>query len=101
MIVKRVRLRFASYGLVAGLIAAAPAAGTTARSAELIIGFRDGVSSAEQTRALSPWAGKVKLRWERIDGVLASVPAGKVQQAIRVLERDPRVDYAEPARRST
>jgi hypothetical protein len=86
MTVKRPRLRFAAYGLVAGLIAAAPAAGATARSAELIVGFRDGTSRAEQARALSPWAGKVKRRWERIDGVLASMPTGKVRQAIRALD---------------
>jgi subtilisin family serine protease len=101
---QHLRLRLAAYGVLAGLIVAAPAAaGAPAAAAaqpfvagQLIVGFKDGVSAAEQSRALAPWSGKVKRRFGRIDGVLASVPAGKLQQAMRALERDPRVEYAEP-----
>jgi subtilisin family serine protease len=91
-----------------GLLLVAPAAGrpegdgekpVTARtvaSGELIVGFRDGVSAAEQGRALSPFSGKVKRRFGRIDGVLASVPSARLQEARRALSEDPRVEYAEP-----
>ena len=95
--VQRVRLRLAAYGILVGLIVAAPAAaGAPGQTAELIVGFRDGVTRAEQDRALAPWAAKVRKRWNRIDGVLASVPAGKKTSALHALERDPRVEYAEP-----
>src|SRR5215211_692790 len=93
----RLRLRSAACGVLAGLIVAAPAAARpSGGSAELIVGFRDGVSQAEQARALAPWSGRVQKRWSRIDGVLASVPASKRAEALRELARDPRVEYAEP-----
>src|SRR5215208_5052955 len=93
----RLRLRSAVCGVLAGLIVAAPAAARpSGGSAELIVGFRDGVSQAEQARALAPWSGRVQKRWSRIDGVLASVPASKRAEALRELARDPRVEYAEP-----
>jgi subtilisin family serine protease len=91
-----------------GLMLVAPAAGrpqndgwkpTTERpfvSGELIVGFRDGVSNAEQSKTLGRFSGKVKRRFARIDGVLASVPSGRLQEARRALARDPRVEYAEP-----
>src|SRR5215212_8914523 len=90
-------LRSAACGILAGLIVAAPAAaGSRGGSAELIVGFRDGVSRTEQAQVLSAWSGRVRKRWSRIDGVLASVPASKRADALRELARDPRVDYAEP-----
>src|SRR5215212_4411287 len=90
-------LRSAACGILAGLIVAAPAAaGSRGGSAELIVGFRDGVSRTEQAQVLSAWSGRVRKRWSRIDGVLASVPASKRADALHELERDPRVEYAEP-----
>jgi hypothetical protein len=63
----RVRLRSAACGVLGALIVAAPAAARApTRSAELIVGFRDGVSAAEQAQVLAPWAGKVRKRWDRI-----------------------------------
>jgi serine protease len=41
-------------------------------------------------------AARVHKRWTRIDGVLVSVSAGKMKATLRSLERDPRVEYAEP-----
>jgi subtilase family protein/fervidolysin-like protein len=89
----RLRLRSAACGVLAGLIVAAPAAaGSSGGSSDLIVGFRAGVSQAEQARVLSSRSARVKKRWRRIDGVLASVPAGER----RKLEADPRVEYVEP-----
>ncbi|HXV03081.1 MAG TPA: S8 family serine peptidase, partial [Gaiellaceae bacterium] len=95
---KGLRLRFAACAVLGGLIAAAaPAAGgAPGGSTELIVGFREGVSSAEQAQVLAPWSAKVRKRWSRIDGVLASVPASRASAARKALERDPRVEYAEP-----
>ena len=93
----RVRLRSAACGVLGALIVAAPAAARAPTgSAELIVGFRDGVPAAEQAQVLSPWAGKVRERWDRIDGVLAAVPASRSTAARKALERDPRVEYVEP-----
>ncbi len=89
--------RLAALGLLLGLVAAAPASGgAPSGSAELIVGFRAGVSAAEQARVLAGSSGRVRKRWTRIDGVLAAVPRARVDAAIRALERDPRVEYAEP-----
>ena len=92
------RLRFAACAVLTGLIAAAaPAAGgAPAGSTELIVGFREDVSRAEQAQVLAPWSAKVRKRWSRIDGVLASVPASRASAARKALSRDPRVEYAEP-----
>ena len=92
------RLRFAACVVLGGLIAAAaPAAGgAPSGSTELIVGFRESVSRAEQAQVLAPWSAKVRKRWSRIDGVLASVPASRATAARKALERDPRVEYAEP-----
>ena len=91
-----------------GLLLVAPAAGRPTDdpgdppsdrpfvSGQLIVGFRDGVSAGEQARALSRFSGKVRRRFGRIDGVLASIPPARLAEARRELERDPRVEYAEP-----
>ena len=91
-----------------GLLLVAPAAGRPVDdrrqpsperpfvSGELIVGFKEGVSLAQQRRALARHSGKVTRQFGRIDGVLATVPATRMQQARRTLERDPRVDYVEP-----
>src|SRR5918996_5170498 len=97
MAVRRLRLRSAACGVLGALIVAAPAAARAPTgSGELIVGFREGVSQAEQARALAPWAGKVRKRWTRIDGVLAAMPATQVAAARKALEQDPRVEYVEP-----
>jgi hypothetical protein len=94
---QRLRLRLAAFGILVGLIVAAPAAvGSPGQPAELIVGFRDGVTRAEQDEVLALRAARVRKRWTRIDGVLASVPAGRMKATLRSLERDPRVEYAEP-----
>ncbi|HZB35872.1 MAG TPA: S8 family peptidase [Gaiellaceae bacterium] len=91
------RLRLAAFGILVGLIVAAPAAvGAPGQPAEVIVGFRDGVTRAEQDEVLAPWAAHVRKRWSRIDGVLASVPAGRMTATLRALKRDRRVEYAEP-----
>ncbi|HET8651221.1 MAG TPA: S8 family peptidase [Gaiellaceae bacterium] len=82
-----------------GLMLVAPAAGRPVpdrTSAELIVGFREGVSASEQRQVLAAFAGRVERRFGRIDGVLASLPAGRAAEARQRLERDPRVEYAEP-----
>jgi subtilisin family serine protease len=90
---------------VIGLVLVAPAAGGPkgdggqARpfvSGELLVGFADGVSAAEQQRVLARFSGKVQRRFRRIDGVLASIPTARMTAARRALSRDPRVEYAEP-----
>ena len=81
----RVRLRSAACGVLGALIVAAPASARAPGSAELIVGFRDGVPAAEQAKVLSPWAGKVRKRWDRIDGVLAAVPASRSAAARKAL----------------
>src|SRR5687768_14572309 len=94
---QHLRLRLAAFGILVGLIVAAPAAvGAPGQPAELIVGFRDGVTRAEQDEVLALRAARVRKRWSRIDGVLASVPAGKLAATLQALERDPRVEYAEP-----
>jgi hypothetical protein len=94
---QRLRLRSAAFGILVGLIVAAPAAvGAPGAPAELIVGFRDGVTHAEQDEVLALRAAHVRKRWSRIDGVLASVPAGRMTATLSALERDPRVEYAEP-----
>ncbi|HET9324583.1 MAG TPA: S8 family peptidase [Gaiellaceae bacterium] len=90
-----------------GLLLAAPAAGRVAEPreqaaprafvpGELLVGFEEGVSAGEQQRLLARFSGNVRRRFPRIDGVLASVPPAELDQTRRALERDPRVDYAEP-----
>jgi hypothetical protein len=94
--------------LLLGFTLAAPAAGrptdggggsTNERpfvAGQLIVGFKDGVSLAQQRQALGPHSGKIRRRFGRIDGVLASVPPARLQEAVQALERDRRVEYAEP-----
>jgi Subtilase family len=89
-----------------GLMLVAPAAGLArddreppARpfvAGELLVGFKDGVSAAEQRRMVGRFSGKVRRRFGRIDAVLAGVPVARADEARRELERDPLVEYAEP-----
>src|SRR5688500_2097777 len=89
--------RRAALGLLLGLVAAAPASGgAPSGTDELSDGFRDGGSAAEPDRILAASCGRVRKRWTRIDGVLAAVPRARIDAAIRALEREPSVEYAEP-----
>jgi Subtilase family/Fervidolysin N-terminal prodomain len=63
---------------------------------EVIVGFARGVSAAEQNALLDRLGAKPKRRFGRIRGALASIERGSVEQTIRQLEHDPRVEYAEP-----
>jgi hypothetical protein len=101
-------VRAAALLLLLGFAIAAPASGrptdggggsTSERpfvSGQLIVGFKDGVSLAQQRQALGPHSGEIRRRFGRIDGVLASVPPARLESAVQALERDPRVEYAEP-----
>jgi hypothetical protein len=101
-------MRAATLLLLLGFAFAAPASGRLTDggggsaaerpfvSGQLIVGFKDGVSLTQQRRVLGPHSGKIKRRFGRIDGVLASVPPARVQDAAEALERDPRVEYTEP-----
>jgi Subtilase family len=75
-----------------------PAAATELPSVpgELVVGFRPGTTLAGQNQALSTVGAKRERRLPGIRAALASVEAGKVQEAIRKLERDRRVAFAEP-----
>ena len=73
-----------------GLLLVAPAAGGPVpekASGELIVGFREGVSAAEQQRVLGQYSARVKRRFGRIDGVLAAVPADRLGETRRSLEQ--------------
>jgi subtilisin family serine protease len=63
---------------------------------ELIVGFRTGVSAAGQAEVLSRAGAKRRRRFDRLRGSLVSVDPSKTRQAIRKLESDGRVAYAEP-----
>ena len=62
---------------------------------EVIVAFEAGVSRREQQTALARVDAATEERLGRLD-VLASVDRGEVTGAIAKLERDPRVEYAEP-----
>jgi subtilisin family serine protease len=63
---------------------------------ELIVGFRPGVSAAAQEDALSSAGATRKRRFERLRSALVSIDPSKARQAMRKLESDGRVAYAEP-----
>ena len=76
-----------------------PSARQTLRAAvpgELIVGFRTGVSPAGQAEVLLRAGAKRRRRFDRLRGSLVSVDPSKTRQAIRKLESDGRVAYAEP-----
>ena len=63
---------------------------------ELIVGFKPSVTTASQRQVLSRVSAREKRRFGRIRSVLASVGSRDVAAAIRALERNPDVLYAEP-----
>jgi hypothetical protein len=63
---------------------------------EIIIGFNGPVTAAAQADVVAGVGGKRKRRLAGIHGALVSVAPQHTAQAIRSLERDGRVAYAEP-----
>src|SRR5439155_9933669 len=63
---------------------------------ELLIGFRDGVSSVQQRQILAKVGGVEKRAFKRIRGALVRVPPDALEQALEQLRSDDRVRYAEP-----
>ena len=63
---------------------------------DVIVGFKPGTTQAGRAQALRAVGAARERRLPGIHASLASVEPGKVQQAIRKLERDRRVAFAEP-----
>jgi serine protease len=63
---------------------------------ELIVGFRPGVSESERDRALDKAGVKAKKKLARIAAKVATTDPANVDRAIKELEADSRVRYAEP-----
>jgi subtilisin family serine protease len=77
--------------------APAPAAKPTDTApGEILIGFRDGVSAADQNKLLSKIGATEKRSFKRIRGALLQLKPEKVEQALEQLRADDRVRYAEP-----
>jgi subtilisin family serine protease len=80
---------------------ASPARGTAKPAkevvpGELLIGFRDGVSTAEQAKVLARVGATEKRKFKRIRGALVHVQTDKAERALEQLREDDRVRYAEP-----
>jgi subtilisin family serine protease len=78
----------------AGPAATAPKPTDTAPG-EILIGFRDGVSQAEQNKLLAKVGATEKRKFKRIRGALLEVKPEKVERALERLQTDERVRYAE------
>ncbi|HSC91435.1 MAG TPA: S8 family peptidase [Gaiellaceae bacterium] len=77
---------------------AAPAGGAPGdEQGELIVGFRSGVTAAQQEQALRGVGAGPGRRFVRIRARLVTVP--RAGAALRALERSPHVRYVEPNRR--
>ena len=63
---------------------------------ELIVGFAEGVSRAEQNAILKDAGATSKKRFGQIDAVLVKVKDDEEALAVKVLSSDPRVTYAQP-----
>jgi Subtilase family/Fervidolysin N-terminal prodomain len=63
---------------------------------EIIVGFDGPVSAAAQADVIAGVGGERSRRFAGIHGALVSVAPQRTAQAIRTLERDGRVAYAEP-----
>ena len=77
-------------------VGGAPSAPPNLPRPELVVGFKPGVSAAEQRAVLSRYGATPEERFRRIRGYLASVPTGTRTGVLAALENDPRVRYAEP-----
>jgi subtilisin family serine protease len=67
-----------------------------AEAGSILVGFRAGISAPAQADVLADADAKVTKRFAPIHGALVKVAPGTTAQAIRALNRDPRVAYAEP-----
>ena len=76
--------------------ASSPTRMRSAVPGEILVGFRGPVSTAAQNDALAGVGANRKRRFAGIHGALVSVAPRRTAQAIRSLERDGRVAYAEP-----
>ena len=63
---------------------------------ELLIGFKAGVSTAEQKQVLAKIGASEKRRFKQIHGALAKLRPDATAGALAQLRSDPRVRYAEP-----
>jgi subtilisin family serine protease len=63
---------------------------------ELLIGFKSGVTAAEQKQVLARIGATEKRKFKQIHGALARVSASTTASALDRLHSDPRVRYAEP-----
>jgi subtilisin family serine protease len=62
---------------------------------EILVGFRDGVSAAEQNKVLAQVGAREKRKFQRIHGALLELKPEKVERALEQLQSDERVRYAE------
>lgn len=102
-LVAALTLAFASLLLLVGLFSSqqGPAQATSqtlppAVPGEIIVGFEEGVSQAERDDALGDVGALEEEEIEKIDAELVKVDPDEVDEAIKELEADPRVEYAEP-----
>lgn len=63
---------------------------------DVIVGFEEGVSESERNEVLAKIGAIEEDEFEEIDAELVEVEPGEVDEAIKKLEDDPRVSYAEP-----
>ncbi len=84
------------FGGGAGSLSAAPQQAPKAVKGELIVGFAEGVSRAEQNAILKDAGATSKKRFGQIDAVLVKVKDDEEAFVIKVLSSEPRVAYAEP-----
>src|SRR5947207_15720766 len=97
-----IRLLVAVVGVVlalggpVGQAATAKQPSAPAVPGELLIGFRDDVSAADQTKILRGLGATEKKSFKKIHGSLAHVTPDAVATALAKLHKDPRVRYAHP-----
>ena len=84
------------FGVGTASPTAAPQQTPRAVKGELIVGFAEGVSRAEQNAILKDAGATSKKRFGQIDAVLVKVKDDEEAFAVKVLSSDPRVAYAEP-----
>src|SRR5207245_11764928 len=83
-----------AQGTAAG--APPPKKAPPAVAGELLIGFKAGVSTAEQRQVLAQIGATEQRKFKQIHGALAKVPTDATATALAQLRSDPRVGYAEP-----
>jgi subtilisin family serine protease len=80
----------------AGQVSAAPSQEPKSVKGELIVGFGQGVSRAEQNEILKAAGATSKKRFGQIDAVLVRVEDDEETTVTKVLTSEPRVEYVEP-----